>query len=83
MPLTPGTRLGSYVIETPDCAGLHERLRPARGERVRVRSASEEPSAAAERARATRLALGVGPQRHQKKWGPASPEESEHPSPCR
>jgi error-prone DNA polymerase len=36
-----------------------ERLRPER-----------EPSAAAERARATRPALGVGPQRHEERWGP-------------
>src|SRR3989449_10873444 len=46
----------------------------ARDERER------EPSAAAERERAKRHALGVGPLRETELWGPASSEEEEIPA---
>lgn len=43
----------------------------------RLSASEREPSAAAERAGAKRQALGVGPQRDEKRWGPASSEWKE------
>jgi tetratricopeptide (TPR) repeat protein len=64
--------------EAIDRAKVAQKLRDVRA-RIFKRPGPEsewEPSAAAEREGAKRQALGVGPQRHQAKWGPTSSEKS-------
>ena len=66
-----GRDLNIHIVHLPKEAPA------ARGERD-VRAGSErEPSAAAERASATRPALGVGPQRQEKRSVPASRDNEE------
>ncbi len=75
--LRRGDRALAIVKSTEVMVGREadDSLKPARG--AKPPSASErEPSAAAKRAAAERHALGVGPQRDAKKWGPASARKS-------
>jgi L-seryl-tRNA(Ser) seleniumtransferase len=80
-----GRRFGVPVVEDlgsgylgPQAPAARATLREPQGRPEQDRRASEseqEPSAADERARAKRPALGVGPQRDEKGWGPASREK--------